>query len=384
MKQQPEGVAGSPPDPKPLRSVSPSQLGLMRMCALSVLWSAQRAPRALPRGPASRLGTVAHRLLGEVGAGLLTNPSREAIEARWEQLVRDADGLMTKSWLERHLVPLRHSVTHYEVRRIQSIRLAQAIAQPAPRAPETMQPGRLGGHEVPVATSNGKVVGRIDHLMTGPMGTVVRDYKSGAIYRERLTGQLTLKAEYSTQLKLYAALVAAMTGEWPARLEIVSLDGTNENVPFEEDDCIALLREAEDLLDASNEIVNSSEPTRNRIQCLARPSAAACRFCSYRPICPAYLKCGGGDKSIWPRDVFGVVSDVRRLGNGRVAIELRMDDVDTSCRIVGLNPSMTRHPALDYIGAGTLVGVFNLGRLQGPSSFAEGPLTTIYSFETGF
>ena len=82
--------------------MSLSQLGLLRMCALSVLWSAQRVPRALPQSPAGR-------------------------------------------------------------------------------------------YEVPVATPDGKVVGRIDELVSSPTSTVVREYKSGAIYRESLFGQSTLK-----------------------------------------------------------------------------------------------------------------------------------------------------------------------------------------------
>ena len=112
-----------------------------------------------------------------------------------------------------------------------------------------------------------------------------------------------------------------MTGEWPTRLEIVSLDGSTEVMPFNKDECLALPREAGEHLDASNIIVNSTEPARDRIDRLARPSATACRFCSYRPTCPAYIERGGGDTDIWPKDVLGVVSDVRQLGNGRVLID---------------------------------------------------------------
>ena len=186
-------MAGSPPDPEPLRSVSPSQLGLLRMCALSVLWPAQRVPRALPQSPAGRLGIVVNRLLEKAGASLLTDPFGEDLKARWEGLVQAEEASMKEGWLERHLVLLRRSVPDYEVRRIQSIRLAQGMVQAAPSLQGTSQPCRLGGYEVPVATPDGKVVGRIDELVNSPTGTVVREYKSGAIYRESLFGQLTLK-----------------------------------------------------------------------------------------------------------------------------------------------------------------------------------------------
>ena len=289
---------------------------------------------------------------------------------------------MEVNWLERHLIPLRRSVPEYEVRRIQAIRLARETAKAVPRSQRARRSGQFGGYEVHVATRDGKVVGRIDQLVYGPTGIVVRDYKSGAIYREDAMGQMTLKDEYATQLRLYAALVAAMTGEWPVRLEICSLDGTIETVPFDEDDCDALLRGATELLDATNAIVNSPETIRDRIGRLARPSATACRFCSYRPICPAYIEIGPGDPDIWPRDVLGMVSDVRKLGNGRVLIELSVGTSGTLARIVGLDPSETRHPMLGSIRIGTMAGVFNLGRTLGPSSFREGPLTTIYALGT--
>ena len=65
-------------------------------------------------------------------------------------------------------------------------------------------------------------------------------------------------------------------------------------------------------------------------------------------------------------------------------IELHVGDSNTRTRIADLDPSTARHPALDSIGPGTFEGVFNLGRTQGPSSFREGPITTIYSFESAF
>lgn len=289
---------------------------------------------------------------------------------------------MEVNWLERHLIPLRRSVPEYEVRRIQAIRLARDTAKAAPRSQRARRSGQFGGYEVRVATPDGKVVGRIDQLVYGPTGIVVRDYKSGAIYREDAMGQMTLKDEYATQLRLYAALVAAMTGEWPVRLEICSLDGTIDTVPFDEDDCEALLREAAELLDATNAIVNSPETIRDQIGRLARPSAAACRFCGYRPICPAYIEKGSGDPHTWPRDVIGMVSDIQQLGNGRVLMELRVAASGTLVRVVGLNPSETRHPMLDSIRIGTAAGAFNLGQILGPSSFRKGPLTTIYAFST--
>ena len=74
MKRQPDGIAGEPPHPEPLRSVSPSLMELLRACTLSALWTAQRVPRALPQSPAGRLGIVAHKLLEEAGEDKLATP----------------------------------------------------------------------------------------------------------------------------------------------------------------------------------------------------------------------------------------------------------------------------------------------------------------------
>ena len=343
MKKQQDWIAGAPPDPEPLRSVSPSQIGLLWRCALSALWSSQLVPRALPQNPAGRLGIVAHRLLEQAGIELLTNPSVEDIEARWEQLVRATHASMEERWLEQHLVPLASSVADYEVRRIRSIRLALKVAQTTPRTQRIRQPGRVGSYEVPVSTPDGegyrkdRRTGQQSERYCCPRLQVRRNLQ------KNLSGQLTTKPEYVTQLRPYAAVVAAMKGKWPARLEIISLDGSTEEVSFSEDDCATLLREAGELLDTANAIVNSSENARDRINRLARPSDTACRFFSYRPICPAYLECSGGDADIWPRDMHGVVRDVRKLGNGRILIELKVADSDTPARVVGLDPSISRH-----------------------------------------
>ena len=59
MKQQPDGVAGAPPDPEPLRSVPPSQMGSLRACALSALWSAHADSAATARSARRTLNAVA-------------------------------------------------------------------------------------------------------------------------------------------------------------------------------------------------------------------------------------------------------------------------------------------------------------------------------------
>lgn len=376
----PAGVVGDPPDPKPLRSVSPSQMQRLRSCALSAVWSAARVPPTLPQFPAARLGTVAHKLIEEASGGQLADVTEHAIGTRWDELVATANAVMGASWLERHLVPMQNSVPDYEVRRIQAVRLAIG-AGGARSVSKVAAPERSAArYELAVSTPDGKVFGRIDEVAESPEGKVVRDYKSGAIYSAAPGGELTVKSDYSLQLRLYAAILAEATGEWPVRLEVVALDGTTEEVSFDERQCEELLGEAKRLLDTTNSVVEAPGSTVERISQLANPTEGACRFCGYRPTCPAYRDWRGGDVTSWPRDLIGAVSEIQELGNGRLLLEVRLDREEGTYRVLDLDPSQQRHPALASIVPGMPVGIFNLGRSQGPTSFREGAMTTIYRF----
>ena len=82
------------------------------------------------------------------------------------------------------------------------------------------------GSELWVENTDRSVGGRIDRIEASAAGPIIQDFKSGRITEESTTrGQLTLIADYESQLRLYAALYAEQTGRWPAAMELVPLDG---------------------------------------------------------------------------------------------------------------------------------------------------------------
>ncbi len=377
MTVETPGVLRPPPELHLLRAISPSQYSGLRSCALSGVWAANRARRPLPESPAARLGTVAHHLLEEAGRGLLGDPSPAAIERRWDELLAAAGQAMGDSWLDRHLAPLSGSVPDFEVRKLRATHLARLLAaDPVGERVERHGPRHPSGHELAVSTPDGKAAGRIDAVLPGPEGPILRDYKSGAIYQEYTGGAVTLKESYSTQLKLYAAVFASMTGEWPARLEIVPLAGEPEVIPFNRDECVELLAEAIRLLDAVNAVVVAGEPLSSKSERLASPSAVNCRYCPYRPWCVPYQRAAGESPEGWPSDTWGEVQEVRSLGNGRKMLTLARGGQAVGVR--GLDPRHERHPALALVRSGDPVAAFDLRRSGGPSSFEEGPMTVIY------
>lgn len=378
------GVLGPPAELQQLRPVSPSHFIGLQACALREVWAASRIPPLLPVTPAARLGTVAHRLLEEAGRGQFEGAAPGAIERRWDGLLEAAEDSASQSWLDRHLVPLRAAVPDYEVRRLQALSAARAIAAEAcsiPHRGDAHDHAPLGC-EVPVSTPDGQAGGRVDAVAPSGDGPILKDYKSGTIYDREGAARGAIKPEYAAQLKLCAAIYAAMTGTWPSRLEVVPIAGLPESVPFTREECMGLLNEAIGLRDRINGVIASGGALATQIEQLATPAPRACTHCGYRPQCAAYLEARGRDPGVrWPLDVRGQLIERRMLGNGRLLLGL--DSGGTTVYIRGIDPSPERHPALMRMAAGDTVASFNLRPVGSPTSFAEGSFTVFYVVPAG-
>src|SRR5262249_22206152 len=145
-----------------------------------------------------------------------------------------------------------------------------------------------------------------------------------------------------------AALYAQTAGEWPARLELVPLQGKAVEVPFDPTDCAALLAAAIADLERVNAAIEAASQHSEAETQLARPSAAACRHCPFRPACRAYqaARVSAGNDGEWPQDVWGEVREMRRLGNGRLLLSVSAPNAQEPRHIRGLTPDHARHPAL--------------------------------------
>ena len=195
----------------------------------------------------------------------------------------------------------------------------------------------------------------------------------------------TPKAEYVTQLQLYAALYAETVDRWPASLELLPLDGPPIRIAFDPQTCLELLQDAVDLRARVNGVVAASQSAPGVAEMrLANPSPSNCNFCTYRPVCVAYCHARQTAPAHveWPIDLWGTIEEMKALGNSLLSITLKCDAVDTSdVRVVGLNPSLARHPALSNLKQKDKVALFNLKRIGGASTYSEGRLTVIYKIE---
>jgi hypothetical protein len=371
---------------RPLRRLSPSRFTALQGCALREVWASGRQPPLLPVSPRARLGTAAHELL-ELAAkghfGISPSGLAELVEEAWEMEVAKAEQEMAASWLERHLVPLRESVADYEVLRLRACHKAREIASESLLGQRTRDARPMTGFEVWVATNDGSVGGFIDAVQETNEGPVLRDYKSGYVLERIETGGVAqIKKSYELQLKIYAALYEAAYGRWPVGLEIVPLQGEAIAVPFQPREAVDLLSAAKDCLKGVNDRIGGISTTTDPASLaegLATPKPSICGLCTYRPACTAYRRARqSSDEPGWPEDVWGVVTEIRQLGNGRLSIAIETINRLNETRVRGLDPSTSRHPALAGLQVADSCGVFNLRGSSASSGLVETSRTVFY------
>lgn len=235
------------------------------------------------------------------------------------------------------------------------------------------------GLELWVETHDGLIGGYIDSVVQSHDGAVIRDYKSGGILEEN-SGEL--KSSYEIQLKLYAALYEATTGKWPARLEIIPLQGSPMLVPFDPQNCTDLLSEATATLKQVNSMLASFVAVPNEAERqLANPSPSNCRQCAFRPGCVAYQQSrpANRDAGGWPNDVICTLEEIRKLGNGKLMIIVKTDGGESTLAYIrGVNSKPQRHPALEHLQNQNRIGLFNLSTNNATNTFTESQLAVIY------
>jgi RecB family exonuclease len=370
---------------RPLTRISPSRFLSLRKCPLREVRASAKENNLLPTSPASRLGTIIHRLLEDAGKGRVTNINEETLWTRWDELVTSNENEMAISWLERSLVPLRDSVRDYEVRRIRVFkRLMKQFKQTLPDKSHSLR-GNGFGFEVWVESNDGSVGGKIDQVTGTPDAPIIRDYKSGQI-AEIHQGEIRaqIKNDYQIQLELYAALYKATHGLWPEALEIVPLTGNCRSFPCISSECDELLELARRTRQEINETIGNANqnpsPGFTIDNALGQPHSETCRYCLYRPRCPAYQKAETQESDQkWPGDIWGTIREILYANNGTKSLRVEGERIEKGAVIRHLNPSEERHPAWNYLSAGKRVSIFNLKGPMPGQGYVETPLTTIYS-----
>jgi hypothetical protein len=356
--------------------MTPSNLGVMRDCPLRGCLAAHGVDSLIPEGPAASVGLAVHTLLEDTGRGLVDSP--RGIESRWYELIQAVENQMLESSLQRRFVPLQLSYPALEVVRIRAARRAMAILEDAAQARTPQAAGTASamfGHEVKVGSHDGHVRGRIDRVVSGLEGPILQDFKSGSAVRIGL--QPAAKAQYVEQLLLYSALYHETFGVWPAKLEIVPLDGKPMEVPLDRQRSEVLLEEARTILARTNEEIGAAEGSAEHK--LARPAAANCRYCGYRPACAPYLTMiDDQDDPSWPADALGNFKALSELGNGTMIMAIDRGDKGITY-IRGISPEDVSEWQLDVLDHSSFVAMFGLRRSGSPQAFEAGQYTIGYS-----
>jgi len=348
---------------------------------LREVWASCWRPPLLPRTPSAHVGSMIHALLEAAGKGEMEDGSLALVETRWADLLGRTEQTMSASWIEKPLQPLSLSVPDFEVRRIRAFERAVEIARTIQASRQRRTGERGVGNELPVSSPEGLVAGYVDCAVETRDGIVLRDYKTGAITEDNSSS--AVKTIYQVQLRLYAALYYSSFGRWPTRLELVPLRGDPIAVSFSPDECLSLLRDATDLLKHANTRIEQVDQVADRLDALASlaaPRPSSCRYCLYRPACPAYREARAGpvtDES-WPTDVLGQVIEIRMLGNGRLNLSIADPGLAAVARVRGIDPDPARHPALLTLEEGSRTAICNLRPSGAKEAFSELMSTVIY------
>ena len=348
---------GTPP-------LSPSAYESLLACGLRYAWEAAKEPGRLPSSPSARLGSVVHDVFMLAGRGHI-EPREAAVKAAWRAALDRIEGRMRISWLERPFVPLRSRVRHYEETRQAAVRQAIVLADHTPALSEGTSTGH-GSMEARLTSSDGSVSGRLDAAVNTSSGVVIREYKTGSVYEEVEQGEPAVKVAHQHQLKLYAALHADARGTWPVRLEIMTVAGEIVEIPFSPGECDALIEDAKTSADALWRRVADVRNGRRAIDAIASPGDP-CRWCRYRPVCPAYRP-WSETQSGEARGRVDMWGEVRGLETNRLGLTvLDLETSEGKFQVLDLNSSSDRNPALAQMAKGDRVAVFDAAPISGRS-----------------
>lgn len=364
----------------PMNRISPSRFTSLRQCVLSAACTAGKQPRLLPASPKAILGTISHRLLELAARGELPE-TVDGIRLEWDSMVAEAEVKLGEDELERRWLPLSIFVQDYQVRRARACNAAHSLQAFSGTHHRTIEvestPGKRYSLEQALSTEDGLVGGVIDCLILTPDGWVVRDYKTGPINDASL--EQVVKVAYEVQLKIYAALVWLQKGCWPARLELVPLDGLPVTVPFEPNECLVLLQECKDSLIMANDRIRNhlSMHEKEDLHLLATASPSACRYCPYRPGCQEYWQKRNEDPyADWTHDVRGVVQRCHILPNGNFMMQISAENQSTF--LVRGKDNPVSNPYLRDLGIDKNVAIYNLSKPGAGPVYEATTSTTMY------
>ncbi|MBC8877041.1 MAG: PD-(D/E)XK nuclease family protein [Planctomycetes bacterium] len=346
---------------EPIPTVSPSLAETLRNCPLQAALSRVSSIRGLVLGnPKAWLGTAYHEVLKKLWSPtgeVLTDD--ELVEHLWASAINTARQRATAHPLNRRFAEPERWPGYCLARACVQIRAQEALAEQPRQAAITEASGSSAAtvREQDLTAMNGKLAGKPDVVMDEE----IRDYKSGRIYDETPDGTKTIKEAYVRQLHLYGHLVNETRGHCPRKGRLLPIQGETAEIDLHPEMCAAEAAEAVNLLDAFNtQLANASDASD-----LATPSAAACRWCQFKALCPAFWSTVNEDwaQELGSAAVCGVLKESPALiHNGRAfSITIAVRAGTTEATDVTIAPvEKAVHGDLANLQVGDAVRIVNL------------------------
>ncbi len=233
--------------------------------------------------PKAWLGTAYHKVMEQLPAILSGggDPLARA-DAIWNAETARLEQEAASHPLNARFGPARSWKSYYLVQATLRLRIEEALAGwSAPQPATSARPATA--REVDITAAQGKLRGKIDLIR----GDDLIDYKTGSIFEDDDIGSApAVKQVYVRQLRIYAWLGHADSsyGRWVKRGLLYPLAGAPVEVPITPAECDAEAAAAIALLDEYNGAVAAG----TSLTTMAKPSPEACRWCPFKPFCPAF------------------------------------------------------------------------------------------------
>jgi hypothetical protein len=333
-----------------IRATSPTLAETMRACLLRAgLSKASGSSNFVLGNPKAWLGTAYHEVLETIVEIDLTQESLDvAVERLWDLAIAAQQQRAYAHVLDRRFDSPTTWPGYHVARASVLLRAGELSAAPASAvAPATEEP-RTGLastiREQEFTAFGGRLLGRPDVIRANE----VVDYKSGAIVEhDDATQTNVVKAAYVRQLRIYGYLVKQTLGWWPKRGVLLPLGGAGVEVELETSECEREASDAVALLEVYNGKVRSAAAPEE----FASPSAASCRWCAYKLVCPVFWQTASPDWSgqldgaAVEGPVVGAPSVIHAGAARAIAVDLQAGtEVRRQAQIAPLNSSA--HPVV--------------------------------------
>jgi hypothetical protein len=307
------------------------------------------------RGPAARLGTVSHAVLEAASKGAFDQVDPGHLSSRleqvWDQHMTEQATEARASPLEQHFGPPSRW-PYYAVKRAHTFRLARQLVGARSERATTAAVSAHATEQVEQSYEafEGRLRGRVDHVVERSGRVEIEDYKSGAILEAQPGEAERMKEVYRRQLLLYAALYQHETGRWPHSAHLLSLSGERASIDIDPVEASSLASETVALLDAYNRAVASITDVWQ----LAQPSRSACSSCPYKAFCEPFWRLTDWSWVVATEAFLGgnVVSTQQYVGAGTVLEIEGYEGNLTPARYRLRGLSSARVPELDQIVPG--------------------------------